>query len=426
VSVIDRVNRSWVNATYRFKTVGYQAILLSGVTPSNGSTGVPISTSTLGVNIIDTKGAKFNWTIKTSPNIGSSSGNNDINGSKSCSISGLAYSTTYYWYVNVSDGSLSTNAFYYFITQSEPSSPPPGPPPSTPPTSPPQNIAPTADANGPYYGYLINGIAKVTFDGSSSSGSITSYSWVFGDGKTGTGVSPTHEYTALGNYTVKITVSGPGGSDTDKTFVVISDVPNNPPTTPVVSGPQKGSKNVDYDYTAVSTDNDNDSIQYIFNWDDGSNTTTSFVANGTAITVSHNWSAWGIYTISVKAYDNKTLSDIREYDVLIDVIYIKYIGYLIDDDNQRDGYDTFYNVDNNQKTTVVKQEDGTYLINNDEDSDWDYIYDPKTDTLSEYSLAKGNLKADNNSIWYMLLAGIIMVVVVIAVIIVYLKKNYYI
>jgi PKD repeat protein len=56
------------------------------------------------------------------------------------------------------------------------------------------------------------------FDGSGSSdsdGSITSYAWDFGDGATGTGVSPQHTYTAAGTYTVKLTVTDDrGGTDT--------------------------------------------------------------------------------------------------------------------------------------------------------------------------------------------------------------------
>jgi PKD repeat protein len=283
-----------------------------------------------------------------------------------------------------------------------------------------QGLSPTipaADANGPYYGYLINGIAKVTFDGSGCSGLITSYSWVFGDGKTGTGISPTHNYSTLGFYTVNLTVTGPEGSDFDKTFVVISDVPNNPPTTPVVSGPQKGSKNIDYDYTAISTDYDNDSIQYLFDWGDGSNVTSNFSANGKAVTVSHNWSAWGIYTISVKAYDNKTLSDIREYDVLIDVIYVKDIGYLIDKDSNG-SYTLFHSNEIGSNIATEKQTNGTYLIDSDGSAGWDWIYDPVTNTLTNYNSEEGENsgaagKPAGNLMWYLLVALLLIIILLL-------------
>jgi PKD repeat protein len=55
--------------------------------------------------------------------------------------------------------------------------------------------------------------ASVGFDGSSSTddGTITSYAWDFGDGSTGTGVSPSHTYTVSGTYTVALTVTDNGG-----------------------------------------------------------------------------------------------------------------------------------------------------------------------------------------------------------------------
>jgi PKD repeat protein len=47
-----------------------------------------------------------------------------------------------------------------------------------------------------------------------SSGSINSWQWNFGDGATSTLQAPSHTYNTIGNYTVTLTVSGPGGSST--------------------------------------------------------------------------------------------------------------------------------------------------------------------------------------------------------------------
>jgi PKD repeat protein len=49
----------------------------------------------------------------------------------------------------------------------------------------------------------------------SSTGQIASRSWTFGDGGTSTAQSPSHQYTVAGDYTVSLTVTGPGGSDTE-------------------------------------------------------------------------------------------------------------------------------------------------------------------------------------------------------------------
>jgi len=50
----------------------------------------------------------------------------------------------------------------------------------------------------------------VTFDGSSSAGNPTLYSWDFGDGATGAGKSSSHTFANAGTFRVKLTVSAPG------------------------------------------------------------------------------------------------------------------------------------------------------------------------------------------------------------------------
>jgi len=62
----------------------------------------------------------------------------------------------------------------------------------------------------------------VTFT-NTSSGDYTACLWSFGDGVTSTLPNPTHTYTAVGVYNVTLTVSGPGGSDTESQpmFIVV-------------------------------------------------------------------------------------------------------------------------------------------------------------------------------------------------------------
>ncbi len=74
------------------------------------------------------------------------------------------------------------------------------------------NQPPVADPDGPYA--EIAG-EPVQFDGSGSfdpDGTIVTYDWDFGDGHTGTGVSPTHTYAAAGTYTVTLFVTDDGGA----------------------------------------------------------------------------------------------------------------------------------------------------------------------------------------------------------------------
>ncbi|MCP3915545.1 MAG: PKD domain-containing protein [bacterium] len=48
-----------------------------------------------------------------------------------------------------------------------------------------------------------------------ASGEVSSYNWSFGDGATSSAPNPSHTYTTAGTYNVALTVSGPGGSDTE-------------------------------------------------------------------------------------------------------------------------------------------------------------------------------------------------------------------
>lgn len=84
-----------------------------------------------------------------------------------------------------------------------------------------QNRAPTANAGGPYTGYRNTPISFVG-SGNDPDGDALSFGWSFGDGTTGTGPTPTHSYTALGNYSVVlVTNDGESGSDPATTGVTI-------------------------------------------------------------------------------------------------------------------------------------------------------------------------------------------------------------
>ena len=73
--------------------------------------------------------------------------------------------------------------------------------------TPPANVAPTADAGGPYTG---NTGAAITLNGTGSSdpeGLALTYAWDFGDGNSGTGERPAHSYGIAGTYDVSLTVN---------------------------------------------------------------------------------------------------------------------------------------------------------------------------------------------------------------------------
>jgi len=282
----------------------------------------------------------------------------------------MIYNTKYYWKIIPwdNDNASSSGPIWSFTTISEPSQPP-SPPPATP-----ENSKPTADAGGPYQGFVGEDIQFNGLGSFDSDGTIVSYKWEYGDGTNGTGNITTHSYSRKGTHTIILTVTDDDGAkDTDETSAIILQA-NNPPTHPTISGPAVGHKGTTYTYTAVSNDADNDTIQYIVDWGDTTTNTSKFLPNGTICEMNHSWTTAGIYLISIKAYDNYTESGVTYLIVLIDIQYCDDIGYLIDNDS--DGtYDSFYCNETGNKTTVG-QEDGKYLIDTNGDGTWEYTFDP--------------------------------------------------
>lgn len=284
-----------------------------------------------------------------------------------------------------------------------------------------ENQPPNANANGPYYGSLN---VPTLFNGSKSTddGTIVSYDWDFGDNHTGTGVTTTHTYTEAENYTVTLTVTDDDGETaTDVTYAIITEaILNLPPNKPIVNGTTKGTKNTSYTYTAMSTDPDNDTIKYIFDWGDGTNHTTSdFLLSGTIYNATHKWTNAGVYTLKVRVLDkNNATSENTIVTVLIDAHFVEPIGFLIDID--ADGiYDVFQNLDG-YETAVVLKEDGTYLIDSDGDGNGDYLYDSETDTLTELGEEQEEPQDEDNTV---LLVTVFLALIILLLILVILTRK---
>ncbi len=92
-------------------------------------------------------------------------------------------------------------------------------------------LPPTAD----FTGAPTSGYAPLTVNFTdASSGTITARTWTFGDGGTSTAANPSHTYTGPGNYTVALTVSGPGGNNTRTRSNYVAVTPAPPPGTNLI------------------------------------------------------------------------------------------------------------------------------------------------------------------------------------------------
>ncbi len=159
-----------------------------------------------------------------------------------------------------------------------------------------------AKANGPYYG-LVD--LSMQFNGSASGG-YPSYNWYwnFGDGNISSEQNPTHIYSNLGNYTVKLTVIDNKSNTTDDTTWAWIQESNDPPNKPSIIGETKGKTGTKYEYNFSTNDIEKANICYYIDWGDDTNTGwLGPYSSGKKINKSHSWFKKDTYTIRCRAKD---------------------------------------------------------------------------------------------------------------------------
>jgi hypothetical protein len=219
-----------------------------------------------------------------------------------------------------------------------------------------KNIPPTALSNGPYYSVTNK---QISFDGSlsfDSDGNIVSYIWDFGDGRVKYGEFVSHSYEGEGNYTVKLTVE-----DND------------------------GSTDVDYTFSHILNDTDNDG------WDD------------------YIEEIYGTNPNDNEDYPLDTDND-GIPDESIDGIIIG------DNDDDNDGLPDEIELsiglnpkDANDVEEIISDGITYFLIDIDGDNIWDYIYNPITEELNPYLIEE---KTENPYV-FLVIVGVTFFVIVI-------------
>ena len=116
-----------------------------------------------------------------------------------------------------------------------------------------------------------------------------SYSWSFGDGATSTQENPTHIYATDGTYTVVMTATNSGGSDTASVSVTITASTSEPVSGLVASndGPTELGQNTSLNASIASGTN----VSYSWSFGDGQ--------TGSGPNVSHTYAQTGTYTATV-------------------------------------------------------------------------------------------------------------------------------
>jgi uncharacterized repeat protein (TIGR01451 family) len=141
-----------------------------------------------------------------------------------------------------------------------------------------------------FTGSPTNGTAPLTVQFTdTSTGAPTAWSWSFGDGGTSSSRNPSHQYTAGGSYTVSLTATNSGGSNTATKSGYIT-VTVAPPVANFTGSPTNGTVPLTVQFTDTST-----GTPTAWSWSFGDGGTSS------SRNPSHQYMAAGTYTVSLTA-----------------------------------------------------------------------------------------------------------------------------
>lgn len=312
----------WIRRWYIFTTAypqGNNPLTFSSMSPSNGSTNVPISTSRISLLMRDPEGKSFNYTIQTRPDIGDVSVHAAQNGTKQCPISGLAYATTYRWFVNATDGVSWKRQWYSFTTESEGTggnlpngggnedTPPvgdgssPGLEENTPPNPPSQPLGPTSIQRGVSYAYT-----STAFDPDGDNirlrfkwGDETYSQWTSLISSNVT-VTSYHTWNNISSYNVSVIARDENGSYSNWSIplvVTVTEVNSEeePPTFDITTPSNVAAGHIcQFDVSGILPLNDD---PYIYFWEFGDGTTA------TGKTPIHIYANPGIYNVTLTITD---------------------------------------------------------------------------------------------------------------------------
>jgi hypothetical protein len=277
--------------------------------------------------------------------------------------------------------------------------------------------------------------------------------WMFdwGDGTTSdwlqlenneTSISQTHRWNDPGTYQLHVkfqSETAPYGVWSDAKIVEITpytsaDFPNKPI---LRTGKIQGYAGYEYSYSAVAIDPHGAQICYRFDYNNEIlSEWTSFVPSGSVSYLPFIWERPGVYSIRVQARNQYGLESLwsdsvqvtikdplEDAGVSVDLIVLNDVNYHILFSSNVSG--TFYNSSAGVSNDVYWNGDGTFLLDDDNDGRWEYLYTPALGDIQPY---QGQLVPQSNILseipWLLILIVISITVIVIGVVIILIKKGY--
>jgi serine protease AprX len=219
-------------------------------------------------------------------------------------------------------------------------------------------------------------------------GSITGWSWDFGDEATSTAQNPSRTYAAAGTYTVTLTVTDDdGATDSEPQSVTVTEpMTNAPPTASFTSV----CTDLTCDFTDTSKDDDGSITGW--SWDFGDEATS------TAQNPSRTYAAAGTYTVTLTVTDDDGATDSEPQSVTVtepvtDFTLVatgyKFRGLQKADLTWSGATSTNVDVYRNGGMVRTTPNDGEYTDNIDQRGGGSYIYqvcEAGTDTCSNESI----------------------------------------
>ncbi len=153
----------------------------------------------------------------------------------------------------------------------------------------------------------------VTFNANSSTGTIVSYEWMFGDGDVATGSSVNHTFSSAGNYTVTLKVTDNTGLIDQETVLVAVTSPttvNIPPTAVIATTTSAGKAPLQVQFNGTASSDTDGSIT-TYEWDMGD----GGAATGPQAT--YTYLSAGTYHPSLTVKDNGGLTNTISTPVIV-------------------------------------------------------------------------------------------------------------
>ena len=170
-------------------------------------------------------------------------------------------------------------------------------------------------------------------------GDDLTFTFDWGDGSTwvsdrvasGTTVTGIYAWTSPGTFAVRVmaqdnrTAASAWSEALDVTIIGTGNRPPGIPPSP--NGPVEIAIGAVGEYRVVASDPDGDTVACVFDWDDGAENLTPFLASGSTHAASHGWTAPGTYLVRVKARDEEGAES--EWSPPLSVVVTQPAGTLV-------------------------------------------------------------------------------------------------